>query len=580
MAFLGQAISGSCQKILNPASGKSERFDGDGTQQRRGVLNRLWANKLEYALIGVYAFLILWKLGLYPFWSDEAETALFARAVLRTGLPMGFDGQNVFEFYGGIYLNPKFVNVTSPWLQFYTAAAAMAIGGKEEWILRFPFALAGIVAGILGWRNTRKLWGKSTALIFLILLATNVQQILYMRQCRYYALSQCLEMLVLYFLLLSDVRKRRVLLGLSLVYILSFLSNPVVGFACIGGLLAANFLVRSRKQTIIAVMIPGIAAVFAIGLFMAWIRRNGTPKTGIVMEHMNPVDTILLSWKYLQDFSMTGLLPYGLILFLPVAVVAARYHRKFSVFRLSRPDRFIIAAIVAGVYLTSMLCIMPRHAVSDIRYSVPLFPLLLMLQAAIFAKLLAWNRLGGSLLLGISIFLNPLSGFPPRSYLWDYVREQIAENISATETGVHELHKRVRPGDTVLVCPNYMLSSVAWYLDGKVRFCGVLSPTKSYLLKHKPNLPPHTYSDKDLPQWVIWFGSSPGRRESFMRQLLLKITPDNYDVVYKGFHGIDMTRPELAWREFYPIEIWDLKDQLQIWRLKDPAPLQEAAKTL
>jgi hypothetical protein len=111
-----------------------------------GLVKR-WADGLgrhvPLALFVVACALILPNLGDRPLWQDEAETALVAKNILRTGLPLGWDGRLFVTQLSGAEMTSSFLWAWTPWLMHYVAALGMAVAGETAIGARWPFALAG-----------------------------------------------------------------------------------------------------------------------------------------------------------------------------------------------------------------------------------------------------------------------------------------------------------------------------------------------------------------------------------------------------------------------------------------------------
>src|SRR5512140_608536 len=151
-------------------------------QQRRDRLAML-------LLLVLACVLIFPNLGDRCLWQDEAETALVARNVLRTGLPLGWDGRLFVTQLGGRELTDGFLWSWTPWLMHYVAAFGMALGGPTSFGARWPFALLGCLSFPIFYRLVRRISGdRFLAIAASLLLLTSVQYLLLMRQCRYYAL--------------------------------------------------------------------------------------------------------------------------------------------------------------------------------------------------------------------------------------------------------------------------------------------------------------------------------------------------------------------------------------------------------
>src|SRR5687767_15609907 len=93
-----------------------------------------------------WAALLFTRLGHYALWDDEANTALFAQGVWRTGDTSAVVGHNVVGYRSGLELQGLKNRLIAP-LAYYVAAPFVALGGTGSWGVRLPFALLALVAG-------------------------------------------------------------------------------------------------------------------------------------------------------------------------------------------------------------------------------------------------------------------------------------------------------------------------------------------------------------------------------------------------------------------------------------------------
>ncbi|HEV2045518.1 MAG TPA: glycosyltransferase family 39 protein, partial [Chthoniobacterales bacterium] len=134
--------------------------------------------------------LLLINLGSGYLWADEGDTAVLASNILKFGVPKAWDGVTFMDSDFGARENDQLVMVSSPWVQYYLAAASFALFGQNTFAARLPFALAGwmsiLFVYFFVWRITVNRWAGFCAAA---LLVSSVQFLLYCRQCRYYSLS-------------------------------------------------------------------------------------------------------------------------------------------------------------------------------------------------------------------------------------------------------------------------------------------------------------------------------------------------------------------------------------------------------
>ena len=156
-------------------------------------------------------FPIFYDLGGPPLWDDEADTVVFARRIVETGLPIAWDGRMFLDSDSGLRVAPRalghdFVMVGTPWLPFYATAASFAMLGVGTAPARLPFAIAALATIALLYAFVLRATGcRRAALAAAILLPTSTQFLLYARESRSYAFNMLFTVVVLWcFVLLRD----------------------------------------------------------------------------------------------------------------------------------------------------------------------------------------------------------------------------------------------------------------------------------------------------------------------------------------------------------------------------------------
>lgn len=137
----------------------------------------------------IFSLLIIGGALAHPLWADEAETAFFAKTILQTGLPKGFDGTNVTAIQDGITLNRDLLNHRSPWLQYYLTALSFLVLGQSSFSARLPFIIMSLFTPLLLYLLAYKIAeNRPTALITSIIACLSVPLILFSFQDRYFSL--------------------------------------------------------------------------------------------------------------------------------------------------------------------------------------------------------------------------------------------------------------------------------------------------------------------------------------------------------------------------------------------------------
>jgi 4-amino-4-deoxy-L-arabinose transferase-like glycosyltransferase len=230
------------------------------------------SDPLLLILVLVAALLLFGSLSGRSLWQDEAETALLAKSILASARPTVFDGRNLVSQEAGREFGPDLLWRWSPWLQYYVAAAAIALCGRTTFAARLPFALLGLLTVPLTWRLARRLFGSpAVTRLSALLLITSVPFLLHARQARWYSLID----LALVGLLLCAVEMRRhrwlPAAGFVVAGVVAFYSNYFVATGILAAILVAAPILDSRRpflvRLVLAEAIVGLAAIPGILFF-------------------------------------------------------------------------------------------------------------------------------------------------------------------------------------------------------------------------------------------------------------------------------------------------------------------------
>ena len=230
----------------------------------RTFLRRHWPILL---LAGITSVLLFTHLGRDYLWEDEGDTAVLARNILQHGLPMAWDGRTFVAPDYGQRLTSGFVMVSHPWLQYYTVAASFAIFGDSIWAARFPFALAGLATILLVYAIVLFAAGSRRAAVSAsVLLAANVQFLLFSRQARNYSLHAFLTCLLVWQLL--HLRTRRAAALFALTGILLFHTHPI-GLAAVVALALLTMVYEPLYGSRRAVHAAAVVVCYAVPWMIA-----------------------------------------------------------------------------------------------------------------------------------------------------------------------------------------------------------------------------------------------------------------------------------------------------------------------
>ncbi|MBN1342679.1 MAG: glycosyltransferase family 39 protein [Phycisphaerae bacterium] len=211
---------------------------------------------LFVGLVLAGALVLIPNLGDRCLWQDEAECALVAEGILRTGLPMAWDGRLLATQLRGIELTDSFLWAWTPWGMHYSAAAGMALFGHTPFGARMPFALLGSLSigltYLVARRLVRQRW---PSLLAALLLMSSVQYLLLMRQSRYYAIIPVTALMAIWGYV--DLSRRRGWVLLSGGTVLLFHANYASCACFVLGLLGHALLFRRNRQTFVRLALAG-----------------------------------------------------------------------------------------------------------------------------------------------------------------------------------------------------------------------------------------------------------------------------------------------------------------------------------
>lgn len=244
---------------------------------------RRWRTHWPLALVALLAALLLFtNLHRGHLWTDEADTAILGRNIVRFGAPTAWDGVTFIDSDYGARLDDNLVMIRQPLLQYYLVAASFAVFGEGRFSARLPFAALALgtilLAYALAWRASRD---RRAATAAALLLTLSVQFLLYGRQSRYYAVSAFLSCLLVFVFL--RLRSWRTTVTLVLVSVLLFHSHPM-GLAPLVGLGVASVLyppLREQRRWILRA-----APILAV-LVLPWL---GFSMSGYVDRLSRPTE--------------------------------------------------------------------------------------------------------------------------------------------------------------------------------------------------------------------------------------------------------------------------------------------------
>jgi len=225
-----------------------------------GSRNYIQWLRLLPALI-VISFVYLYRLDRPLLWGDEADTGIEARNILRCGYPIAYDGRNVSVYENGSQLNTNLLCKKIPWIQYYLAAASLAVFGNNTAGLRCLFAITGIIAFFPTYFFLKSRVKYPVIIAALILLSP--QTVLFQRNARYYSILILLYALLLWHLSTNFKSRKIQFFTALLIFILFFHTHPFAAACCCFSLVLFCLLLRRK-------MLPVYLFSSCIG-FLSWL---------------------------------------------------------------------------------------------------------------------------------------------------------------------------------------------------------------------------------------------------------------------------------------------------------------------
>lgn len=474
----------------------------------------------------IFAVLALGASRMHDLWGDEAETALFGRAVLKYGVPKGWDGTNIMGIGNASVLNSSLMNHSSPPLQYYLAAASFALFGESTFSARLPFLLISLLSIPLVWLVAHELTkDKIVAFFAAILTALCTQWILFAYQARYYSVTTVAGLLlVLSALKLKHWKWDVVFVASGLLF---FYAN-YVSFAA--WWVAVLVYLCAVKKNIVRFLLMSV--VIAAGTLPWFLSMEPLASRGAIV--FSP-DMFKLFLQYgvegWRSFHTSGVMPLWMILLV-----------------LFKPTLFIFLPIV---YMTVMTVLTVLAQVDTVfvaaRYTTVVIPFLCILAAYVQAHLYRWNRWAGIAVFVLYVFVN--GNFPK------LIKEIFHPYPTPAKAVAEYLKTNAKKGDTAFVSLDRDHEPLLFFLGDQVKFVNRVSLINSRIFpKNRGIIPRYIYDFRDEPDWVILMGKR-GMDGSFLTFDFRPLDPginlerDYSQYVIPMFFS-DMSRPEIDKRSF------------------------------
>lgn len=511
--------------------------------------------------VALFVFILFLIIGarVHPLWGDEAETALFARNILKHGVPKGWDGVNIMGINNAVVLNDDLINHTSPWAQYYLTAASFVLFGESSFTARIPSMVFAILTIPLLYMFVLSLTSsKRTASISSGILSCSVPFLLFSFQARYYSLVTMCAVLLAYL----SIRKNSWLENMVFVFsgAVFFYGNYVV-FALFYAALTAATVVHYRKS-VKRLIVLGVAIAFVTAPWMI-IMKPFDSRGSIV------VPSVIEFMKFWGIFFGMGVYPYILNNVVPVALLLFGFF-----FRPAKQLWFPLMIVI--VFLSFMA---GSTVIGDVdtsfvhsRYTSLVIPFITVFVAGVIDRVWQWKRVAGIAVLGVYLTTTIFTISKPRSLIFEYISESLYPYQTPDIAVARYLQEHANQGDTAFVNLDRDHEPLIFHLGETIKFINRVTLVNTRIFpKNRGIIPRYIYDYRDAPDWVILY-SKRGNDNTFLtfdyRPLPpeINLTRDYEEIILPVFFA-DMSRPEIELRSFTGV-IPAYEDQVFIYKKK------------
>jgi 4-amino-4-deoxy-L-arabinose transferase-like glycosyltransferase len=509
----------------------------------------------------ILLLLIIPAARVHELWGDEAETALFARNILKYGVPKGWDGTNIMGINNAVVLDKNLINHTSPWAQYYMVAGSFALFGESSFTARIPSILLSLFSIPILYYVAKKITGnKRMAFLSTLIACLSVQGILFGFQARYYQLTNMCGLLFLWASV--SLLERRIIP--KAVFVLSGLVFFYANYVSWSAFYLATFIgvglcmwMRGGKtnfvkfiKNFLLLSIPIVILAIPWFLLMHPLGDRG----GIKFFPL--VDTVAMFWYLLREtfrpFHTSGVMPAGLVILMGIVSILRWKDRLFR-------QTFVLLVILPVLFLFWMVVYTTIADVDTIftstRYTTAAIPLFCLMAAYVIVMIIRWKRWVGIGVLCIYLTTNLLTFGHPRSFLYLLVGEILHPYQTPEIVVANYLKVYAKFGDTAFVNLDRDHEPLIFFLGDKIRFVNRVSLVNTRIFpQNRGIIPRYIYDYRDEPDWIIMY-SRRGEDGTFFTSdyrglwqevdLMNDYTEHSFPVFFS-----DLSRPEIEMRSF------------------------------
>ena len=499
----------------------------------------------------------LWNIGTPVMWGDEADNAIFARNVIKTGVPVGFDGRNLAVFGNCASVSTSLLSKKLPWAQSYIGSISIMLFGETTIGARLLFVLIGMCAFFPLYSVLKKQSPHAALITTLVLISPQIA--FFQRNARYFPILIFLFCFLLW-TYSYDFRSQK--LRFALVCICSLLLFHTHQLAAFCSMISVLIFCLLRDRKCIKIYLPafllGFTSWLVFYIYLKSVPGSSYEMVRLLFEHTSMWVTVFFSGikASMLDLDFINALP--IIAWAVVFGLAFSGKSRRNIFSVLGSPINLLILINLGVQIivtSALIGFETRNQYSVLRFmphliTTAIIPLLLVIET-LLSKTLG-NRTAKSCLIpaafilitisnvfSFSYWFSPLPGRTHRLSWWKPVYSEIIkpepDSIKMVIDTISQ--ENISNDSTIVVWPSYLNEVFSFYVGHRnLIFPSVLrnSECEKYVIRKIGVNAYNRFYKK--PKWYIIFHDSPGK------------TPLGYELIKIPFyrHSPDATRPELT----------------------------------
>jgi hypothetical protein len=505
----------------------------------------------------IISFAYLWNIGTPVMWGDEAGTAIFARNIIKTGVPVGFDGRNLAVFGNCASVSTSLLSKKIPWAQFYIGSLSIMFFGETTVGARLLFVLIGMCAFFPLYSVLKKQSPHAALITTLVLISPQI--VLFQRNVRYY------PMLIFLFCFLLwtysyDFRSQK--LRFAFVCICSLLLFHTHQLAAFCTMISFLIFCLLRDRKCIKIYLPafllGLASWLIFYISLKSVPGSNYEMVRLLFEHTSGWAAVFFNGikASVLDLDFVNALP--LMVWAIIFILALSKRNRGNIFSVLGTPISLLILINLGVQIivtSALIGFETRNQYSVLRFmphliTTAIIPLLLVIET-LLSKALGnrtakiWLIPAGFILITISNVFSFSYWFPPlpgRNYRVSWWTPVYSEIIKREPDSIKMVidtisQENISNDSTIVVWPPYLNEVFSFYVGHRnlIRPSVLRNSECEKCVIRKIGVTAYNRFYKN-PKWYIIFQDSPGK------------TPPGYELIKIPFyrHSPDATRPELT----------------------------------